>query len=317
MARPYTQRKLDYFTQLTSYLNDFKSILIVNADNVGSNQLQRVRILLRNSPKAFVLMGKNTMARNCIRKAAAENPKLEKLLSLVVGNIGFVFTNDDPKAVRDTIAGCKVPAAARAGLISPVDVMVPAGPTGMDPSQTAFFQALNIATKIVKGAIEIINVVHLLKPGDKVGNSEVALLSKLNIRPFTFGLGILKVFEDGSAYDPSVLDLTAEALLEKFFAGTSKLAAVSLAVGYPTLASLPHLVGNGYVKLLALSLATDIEFEQSKKFKEFLANPGAFAAAAPAAASSAASAAAPKEEAKKAVVEEEEDALDGGFSLFD
>jgi len=314
MAREYSQRKQDYFAQLTGYLNDYKSVIIVGADNVGSNQLQRVRILLRNNPKGYILMGKNTMARNCIRKAAQENPKLEKLLPLVQGNMGFVFTNDDPKVVRDTIASCKVPAAARAGVISPVDVHVPAGPTGMDPSQTAFFQALNIATKIVKGAIEIINPVHLLKPGDKVGNSEVALLAKLNIRPFAFGLAILAVFEDGSSYDPSVLDLTADALLAKFFSASSKVAAISLATGYPTLASLPHLMGNGWMKMLSICLATEITFEKAQKFKDFLKNPGAFAAAAPAAAAAAAPAAAKKEEPKK---EENEEEADMGFSLFD
>jgi len=316
MSRTYSQRKQDYFTQLTGYLNDYKTVIIVGADNVGSNQLQRVRILLRNSPKGMVLMGKNTMARNCIRKAAAENPKLEKLLSLVQGNMGFVFTNDDPKAVRDTISSCKVPAAARAGILAPVDVFVPAGPTGMDPSQTAFFQALNIATKIVKGAIEIINQVHLLKPGDKVGNSEVALLSKLNIRPFSFGLAILKVFEDGAAFDPAVLDMTTETLVSKFVSASSKVAAISLAISYPTHASVSHVVGNGFLKLLALSLSTDYTFEKAQKFKDFLANPGAFASAAPAASSAAApaaAAAAKKEEPK----EEEEEDMEGAFSLFD
>jgi ribosomal protein L10 len=303
------------------------------------------------------------------------NPKLKNLEDLVRGNMGFVFTNDDPKAVRDAIATCKVPAAARAGTFAPVDVFVPPGPTGMDPSQTAFFQALNIGTKIVKGAIEIINQVHLLKPGDKVGNSEVALLAKLNIKPFTFGLQLLavrpfpwhylccwspvallvmgrhpllaslaccfvcvllvnpstypsshlqffrmlcwvprflQVYEDGSQYSPTVLDLTTEALVGKFLNASNRVAAISLATGYPTLASLPHMVSNGYLKLLSLSLATEYTFERAQKMKDFLKNPGAFASAAP---SAAAPAAAAKVEVKKE--EEEEDALDGGFSLFD
>lgn len=314
-ARAYSQRKQDYYAQLTGYLNDFKTIIIVGADNVGSNQLQRVRILLRQSPKAFVLMGKNTMARNCIRRAALENPKLEKLIPLVVGNMGFVFTNDDPKAVRDTISSCKVPAAARAGTLSPINVFVPPGPTGMDPSQTSFFQALNIGTKIVKGAIEIISEVHLLKPGDKIGNSEVALLAKLNIRPFSFGLAILQVYEDGSTYEPSVLDLTQEALIGKLFNATNKIAAISLATSYPTLPALPHIVGNAWVKMLSLSLATDYTFPQAQKVKDMLANPGAFAAAAPAGGAAPAAAAGKKEEPKKE--EEEEDVMDGGFSMFD
>ena len=38
----------------------------------------------------------------------------------------------------------------------------------MDPKQTGFFQALNIATKIVRAQIEIINPVKVINEGDKV-----------------------------------------------------------------------------------------------------------------------------------------------------
>jgi large subunit ribosomal protein LP0 len=268
-----------------------------------------------NAQISYFFSFHQTMARNCIRQAAAQNPKVEKLLPLCVGNIGFVFTNDDAKVVRDLVLSCRVPAAAKPGAISPVDVYVPAGPTGMDPSQTGFFQALNIATKIVKGAIEIISEVHLLKPGDKVGNSEVILLNKLNIRPFSYGLKIVKVYEDGATYDSEVLDLTSDALLAKFFNGVGKVAAVSLAINYPTAASLPHSIANGFLKMLSISLATEYTFEQAQKFKDMLANPGLYAAAAPAAGGAApAAAAAAKEEAP---AEDEDDALDGGFSMFD
>jgi large subunit ribosomal protein LP0 len=312
-TRAYSQRKQTYYAQLTSYLTEFKTCIIVHADNVGSNQLQKVRILLRNSPKGYVLMGKNTLARNCIRAAAAENEKLNALLPLVVGNIGFVFTNDDAKAVRDLVLSVRVPAAAKAGAASPVDVFVPPGPTGLDPSQTNFFQALNIATKIVKGAIEIISEVHLLKPGDKVDTSKVALLNKLNIRPFSYGLKIVKVYEDGATYDSSVLDLTADALLTKFFNGVSKVAAVSLAIKYPTAASLPHLVAAAYKNLLAIALTTAYTFPEAEKFKAGAAAGAAAASAAPAASK----AAAPAAKVVAKVEEPEEDALDGGFSMFD
>ena len=40
-------------------------------------------------------------------------------------------------------------------MIAPIDVKLPAGATGLDPSQTNFFQTLNIPTKIVKGTIEL------------------------------------------------------------------------------------------------------------------------------------------------------------------
>jgi len=311
-------RKEAFAVRLREYLDTYKNVLIVQVDNVGSNQMQKVRLALRG--KAAVLMGKNTLVRNTVRKHIAEgkNTNLENLLPLVYGNMGFVFTNSNLKEIRDIVLANKVPAAAKTGSFAPTDVHVPAGPTGMDPGQTAFFQALNVATKIVKGAIEIVNPVHLIKAGEKVTLSHVTLLAKLNILPFFYGFKVTDVYEDGTVYASDILDMSQETLLAKFTGGVQKLAAISLALSYPTLVSLPFIVSGGFSKLLAISLATDYEFEQSKKFKEALANPQAFAAAAaPTAAAAAPAPAAKKEEKPAAKVEESDEDIGGGFSMFD
>ena len=54
--------------------------------------------------------------------------------------------------------------------------------------------------------------VQLIKTGDKVGASEATLLNMLNISPFSFGLVIQQVFDNGSIYNPEVLDITEETL---------------------------------------------------------------------------------------------------------
>jgi large subunit ribosomal protein LP0 len=313
VVNPRKVRKEKYVVRLVEYLHAYKNVLVVQVDNVGSNQMQKTRIALRG--RAVLLMGKNTLMRKVIKEQAAKNPALENLLQFVYGNMGLVFTNDDLNQIRQIILNNKVPAAARAGTLAPADVFIPAGPTGMDPGQTSFFQALNIGTKIVKGTIEIINQVHLIKPNDKVTVSHVALLTKLNILPFFYGFKVTDVYENGTTYSASILDLSKDELLKKFFGGVQRIAAISLAVGFPTLASLPHLIGNGFAKLLAISLATDFTFPEAQKFKDYLANPGAFAAAAPAAAAASSGGAAKAEEKPKEKSEESE--ADLGFSLFD
>jgi len=127
------------------------------------------------------------------------------------------------------------------------------------------------------------------------------------------------VYEDGTCYASAILDMSQDQLLGKFLSGVSRVAAVSLAIGYPTLASLPHLFSNTAKKLIAISLQTEYDFDLSKKFKEMLKNPGAFAAAAPAAAAPAAAGkgAAPAKAAEKAKEKSEESEGDMGFSLFD
>merc|ERR1719460_3121151 len=128
-----------------------------------------------------MIFGKNTMIRKCIRNLTEDgsHPEWESIIPVMRGNLGFIFTNNDLDTISDVIAEYRKPAAAKAGVIAPCDCTISKGPTGLDPAQTSFFQALNIATKINKGSIEIINDTTVIKEGNKVGSSEAALLAKL------------------------------------------------------------------------------------------------------------------------------------------
>ncbi|KAG5607712.1 hypothetical protein H5410_029204 [Solanum commersonii] len=315
------EKKIAYDTKMCQLLDDFTQVLVAAADNVGSNQLQSIRKGLRGD--SVVLMGKNTMMKRTIRVHAEKtgNETILNLIPLLVGNVGLIFTKGDLKEVSEEVAKYKVGAPARVGLVAPVDVVVPPGNTGLDPSQTSFFQVLNIPTKINKGTVEIITPVELIKKGDKVGSSEAALLAKLGIRPFSYGLVVLSVYDNGSVFSPEVLDLTEDDLIEKFAMGVSMVTSLALAISYPTLAAAPHMFTNAYKNVLAIAIETDYSFPLADKVKEYLADPSKFAAVAAAAAPTAAagSGAAPaaaKEEAKKDEPAEESDD-DMGFSLFD
>jgi len=311
-------RKKNYWTRLVSLLDEYHKILIVGADNVGSNHMQQIRRAMRG--KAVLLMGKNTMIRKAIRDHLEKTPALEGLLPYVKGNIGLVFTNGDLADVRTKLTELKVQAAAKAGSLSPIDVVVPAGNTNMEPTKTSFFQALSIPTKINRGTIEIINDIHLLSIGQKVTLSQAALLQMLGIRPFQYGLKVQTVYDSGAVYPAAVLDLTDDDILKKFFRGVNNVAALSLQIGYPTVVSVPHSIMNGYKNLLAISVATDYTFPGSEKIKQLLSDPAAFAAAQAAAApaSTPAAGAAPaadtkKEEKKKEEVEEIDEDMGGLF----
>jgi len=300
-------KKEEYFQKLKTYLSEYNSIFIVNVDNVGSNQMHEVRKALRGEAK--ILMGKNTMVRRAIRILQVENPDYEKLMPSVRGNIGFVFTNDDLKTIRDKVLTNRVKAPAKAGALAPVDVFIPAGNTGMEPGKTSFFQALGVPTKIARGTIEIINEVHLIKVGMRVGASEAALLNMLNISPFTYGLNVVSVYDQGTVFHPSVLDIEEDTLLANFVAGIKNIAAISLQIGYPTVASVPHSIINSYKNLLAVAIATEYSFPGAEKVKAYLADPSAFAVAAAATSSSA--------KVEEKVEEKDESDDDMGFGLFD
>lgn len=305
-------KKVQYFAKLKELLTEYKSIFVVGVDNVSSQQMHEIRKALRGD--ATVLMGKNTMVRRAIRGFLAELPEYEKLLPFVKGNVGFIFTNSDLKTIREVVTSNVVAAPARAGAVAPKDVYVPAGNTGMEPGKTSFFQALGVPTKIARGTIEIVSDVKVVEAGSKVGPSEASLLNLLNISPFTYGMTVVQVYDNGQVFPASILDITDDELLKHFVSAINTIASVSLAIGYPTLPSVGHSVINHYKNVLAVSLATDYTFEGSEAIKDRLANPEAYAAAAPAAAA-ASSGAEAAEEAAPEEAEESDD--DMGFGLFD
>ena len=209
--------------------------------------------------KAEILMGKNTLMRRVLLTFCKENPThhFAALESRMRGNVGFVFTNSDLSEIRKLILANRIPAPAKVNGIAPQDVVVPAGPTGCDPGQTSFFQVLQVPTKIVKGQIEITNNVNLITKGDKVGPSQAALLQKLNIRPFSYGLAINEVCDNGNFFAPDVLDIDVAYLSASFASICAKVAALSFACNYPTQASVPHSVANAFKTMVAISMGMD------------------------------------------------------------
>ena len=177
----------------------------------------------------------------------------------------------------------------------------------MEPGKTSFFQALGVPTKIARGTIEITTDLKLVEAGSKVGASEATLLNMLNISPFTYGMSIAQVYDQGQTFASSVLDIEETQLLKAFTSAIATISTISLAVNYPTLPSVMHSVVNSYKKVLAVAIETDYSWEGIEELKDRIANPDAYAAAAPAAGTTTAAATedAPAEEAKKDESEEE------------
>jgi len=310
------ERKTEYFERMKSLLGTYSKCFIVEIDNVGSMQLQTTRGGLRG--RAELLMGKNTMMRKCIREFVSDNPgtPVAQLEGCCRGNIGFVFTNGDLGEIRTVLESNVRPAPARVGSIAPIDVVVPKGPTGCDPGQTAFFQTLQIATKITKGQIEMTNDTHLITAGEKVTASQAALLQKLSIEPFTYGLVLKSVYDSGSLFDAKVLDITDDVLAAKFIAALNTISKMSLALAYPTQASVTHSIANAFKAILAVTVELEkYTFDKAEIYKAYLADPSAFAGSGGGdSGGGGGDAAAPAAEEEKE--EEEEMDLGGGMDMF-
>jgi len=234
-------------------------------------------------------------------------PQIDKLRAYCKGKVGFIFSDAPVFELKPLIESNKIPAPAKVGTIAPVEVVIPPGPTGLDPSQISFFHTLNISTKIQKGQIEITKEFRVCEQGKKIGNSEAAILQKLNIKPFAFGMEILYVYDDGSILTPEVFNLNPDELLGKIRAAAAAITAISLAIGDPNTLSIPHMIVNGFKNIAAIALETGIPLKELEGLKTSSGGASSGGGAAPVQGK--------QEEAKPAAVEEkkpEEEEVDIG-----
>jgi len=265
-------KKRELIKKIYDRLSKHKQIIIVTLMNVGSNQVQTFRHKLLERDGELVI-GKNTVIRKALsfrqnalkedqedyeyfRKYGEPIAALEKLSVLCHKKVGLIFTEEAVHEMKPLIEGNKLESAAKVGVVAPCDVTIPPGPTGLDPSQISFFHALKISTKIQKGQIEITKDFKVCEKNRPVSNSEATLLQKLGIKPFSYGMEIIAVYDDGSILTPEVIAISPDDIVRKFQAGASNITALSMELGIPTEASIPFLVANAFKNLAAISLET-------------------------------------------------------------
>jgi len=304
MPSTVSEEKLGLQKNLNRLIDTYERMVFVKLDNVTSQQMHSVRRDLIG--RAETVVGKKTTQKKIITLRAERKDATPADLAMaqtlckdnvLTGNLALCFTNMSVQDLAGVFTKYRVQAPARVGAISPIEVIIPAGNTGMEPTQTSFFQALNIMTKINKGTVEIVNDKKVLSPGDKVDTSTAALLQKLNISPFYYNPEVVYVWEKGMLFTLEDLKVTDDSIERAFTEGVARLTGLSLGSGVATELSLPHAITDGFRNLLAAAVATSYSFKEYdaakliadiKSGKAVAAPAAAAAAAAPAAAAAAA-----------------------------
>jgi len=268
------QRKEPFFSKLEQLFVVYPAVLIVGCNNIGSYHMQKIKKALKD--KAVVVKAKNTLIRRALRLKEKDHPEWQSILPSIKQNVARVFTKGDLPENKKILLGLRISAPAKIGTIAPEDVWIRKGGTGLEPTKTSFLQALNIASKINKGQIDILQDVLLIKRDTKIGSSESVLLQMLNIKPFSYGLTCNIVYEEGKVYSAKFLDTTTDMIVSRFTSTLSIIASISLSTGIPTIASIPHSILSAYKNLLSISVQTDYVFEQAKQIKEIIENPDKF-----------------------------------------
>mmetsp|Transcript_9188 Transcript_9188/g.14501 ORF Transcript_9188/g.14501 Transcript_9188/m.14501 type:complete len:302 (+) Transcript_9188:1336-2241(+) len=247
-------KKEVFFRKSEYLLNKYQKIIVVETENIGSIQFQKCRKALGGS--SVLLLGKITSIKKVLEKNQTQNPRLKNLKDYIEGNIGLIFTNNQPYSIKEVLSKNSVPAPAKTGQLAQCDVIVPAGPTNITPDGTSFFQALNIPTKISKGQIEIQDDIKICSKGSVIGESEVSLLNKLGIIPFSYELKIKIIYDDGLIYFPTVLDINKDLISEEINETVRKFKYILAPLNYPSSESITLKIQSTLTSLFYIGLSS-------------------------------------------------------------
>jgi len=283
------QRKKDIVNRLCEFFGAFRQVIVVQLDNVSTNQIHKAREILRSSGnKGEMVIGKNTLIKKALKfktkepeptsrdyedhKKWTQDPRLEALEPLMKLNVGLIFSDDSYMELKEKVEAETISMPARTGIIAPCDVVIPAGPTGIEVGKIDLFHKLNISCKTVKSAIEVVKEVQIITKGEKVGEGATQMCKLLNIIPFHYALQFQYVYMEGVILDQSIIEMPLENVVDKFKEFSGMLTACSLGANIPNALSVPHFMSNGFKQLLAIGSESGYSFKQLEDAQNASAN---------------------------------------------
>ncbi|MBI5635598.1 50S ribosomal protein L10 [Candidatus Micrarchaeota archaeon] len=195
--------KKEKVRQIALALKKYPVVGLVNLQNLPSRQLFLVKSKLRG--KAELFMARHTLLELAVKQA---RPDLEPLLSRIKGSSALVATELDAFKLYSLIKKNKSKAFAKSGQIAPNDIIVPAGDTSLPPGPAlAELKAAKIDARIQGPKITVARDSLVTKKGEAILAPVAAALQKLGIAPMTVGMSLPVVFDHGTMFEESVLDI--------------------------------------------------------------------------------------------------------------
>jgi large subunit ribosomal protein L10 len=198
--------KQEEVDQLTTLIDRYESIGVVNIAGIPSKQLQAMRRDLHGS--AELRVSRNTLI---VRAIEDVDDGVEELSDLVRGQVGLIGTNDNPFGLYRELEASKTPAPINAGEVAPNPIVIPEGDTGMDPGPfVGELQQVGANARIEDGSIRVLEDSVVLEAGEEVSAQLSNVLGELDIEPKEVGLDLQGVYSEGVFFDPEELSIDIE-----------------------------------------------------------------------------------------------------------
>lgn len=201
------QWKKKEVNSLIDLFKNNKNIAVIEVANLNDRQIQETRKLLRG--KAIIRMSKKNLQLRAIEefKKESKNSNLEEFAENIPGQSALCFTNMDIFELKKIFNENEWMVPAKPDEVTPVDIWVPAGDTGLPTGQviSELNMTLKLPTRIQNDTIWIRDDTRTHKAGDVVDVKQAAVLKKLGIKPIESLIRIHSAWSDGEIIPEDIL----------------------------------------------------------------------------------------------------------------
>lgn len=257
------QWKQDTVLELITDINKYKTVALLDMENLPAKQLQIIKKKIRS--RTELKMTRKNFILRAIDSASKEEAK--KLINHISGMPALLFSNESAFELFKILKQNMSPAAAKAGQKSPKEILIGAGPTSFAPGPIiSDLGKVGLKTGIEGGKIVIKEEKIVAKEGDVISEDLANVLSKLEIHPMKIGINMICALEDNYLFMKDILNIDEEEFLRNI--KNSYLDTLKLAVGARILTaeSAPILIKNAYTDAKKLGIGAEILADEIKEY---------------------------------------------------
>lgn len=242
---------------VVTLLDQYPVVAAVNLENLPAAQLQNMRGSMRG--KVVLFMTKKRLMNIALEQRKDKIIGIDKLKEHLKGMPALLFTKENPFSLYKTIKKNKSKAPAKGGQKAPADIEVKAGPTNFLPGPIiGELGQLRIKSGVENGKVVIKQDTIVVEEGEIISQPLASLLLRLGIEPMEVGLDITAAFERGVLYTKQVLDVDETAFMNNLRSGATKAVNLSMFTGYPTVKTIPLMLGKASQEAFALGINATI-----------------------------------------------------------
>lgn len=260
-------RNEEFANKIRALSKKYSIVGVVDVTGLPAPQFQKIRGSIKKT--AEVLIVKKNLIELVLKELEGKFSGISQLSEKCNGVVGLIFTNDNPFTLFKFVQKNKSTAPAKAGQIAPADIVVPAGPTSFSPGPIiGELGAFKIKAGINAGKVEIKEDSVVAKEGDEISEGLAGILTRLGIEPMEVGLNIKAIYEAGTLYSRSVLDVDEDAILADLKSAASDCFKLSIGLDYYTSENISYFLGEGGRD--SLGLGVGVAWPAAETIKQLL-----------------------------------------------